>query len=325
MKTISRIIYFIFFVFVVTFTSGCKTDEPSTDGIMGTVTDIDGNIYKTIIIGSQTWMIENLRTSRYLNGDLINRDYVGDTIIITNKSNISKRDTINISYNGGTILLKSKDKNYKFKNDSLFAKGDTIVVSYNVDEIYLKNRVETISIIRHSYLLNATNDSTWTNLKLGAHCTYNKTANEDSIKKFGRLYNYYAIIDSRKISPEGWHIPSSTEWINLQNYVSANFSQSNSYSKAYAATTNWIASTQPNAIGNDFSKNNSSGFSALPAGFRNCYGLFEGEGTNSAWWSCSNGPYFGSSWYMGLFYYHNDVIWSVLKNENGLSVRCIKD
>lgn len=42
----------------------------------GTVTDIDGHIYKTIKIGDQTWMVENLRTTRYQNGDPI--DHVTD-------------------------------------------------------------------------------------------------------------------------------------------------------------------------------------------------------------------------------------------------------
>lgn len=45
--------------------------DTKSEGLMGTVTDIDGNVYKTIKIGNQIWMMENLRTTRYNNGDLI--------------------------------------------------------------------------------------------------------------------------------------------------------------------------------------------------------------------------------------------------------------
>ena len=42
----------------------------------GSMTDQEGNIYKTVTIGSQTWMAENLRTTKYR--DMTNIDYPGD-------------------------------------------------------------------------------------------------------------------------------------------------------------------------------------------------------------------------------------------------------
>jgi uncharacterized protein (TIGR02145 family) len=51
--------------FLIT-TSSCSKHDTAP-----TVTDIDGNVYHTVTIGTQVWMVENLRTTRYSNGDLI--------------------------------------------------------------------------------------------------------------------------------------------------------------------------------------------------------------------------------------------------------------
>ena len=45
------------------------TTPPETDA--QTISDVDGNVYRTVQIGNQVWMAENLRTSRYRNGDEI--------------------------------------------------------------------------------------------------------------------------------------------------------------------------------------------------------------------------------------------------------------
>jgi len=64
-----RNLYRSIVLFGLIFTSGCITINPPVLG--GTVNDIDGNVYHTVIIGTQTWMIENLKTTHYNNNTAI--------------------------------------------------------------------------------------------------------------------------------------------------------------------------------------------------------------------------------------------------------------
>jgi uncharacterized protein (TIGR02145 family) len=63
-------------VFLLVFLFGCKKEEPTNPAhtpfvYTDSVADIDGNYYHLITIGSQVWLAENLRTTRYQNGDTI--------------------------------------------------------------------------------------------------------------------------------------------------------------------------------------------------------------------------------------------------------------
>ncbi len=75
-KSILALAFLLFFI-------SCEKDEIDNQGkstanfnetlTYGTVKDVDGNIYKTIKIGNQIWMAENLRVSHFNNGDKIDK------------------------------------------------------------------------------------------------------------------------------------------------------------------------------------------------------------------------------------------------------------
>ncbi len=238
------------FVVIGTFlmlAGSCKKsdDNPSEKTSSGTVKDIDGNVYHTVTIGTQVWMVENLKTTKYRDG---------------------------------------------------------------------------------SPIPNITDYSEWSNLANGAYCNYNN--NVAIGDKYGKLYNWYAANDSRNIAPTGWHVPTDDEWTTLEKYVKANIGTSGSVAKPLAAKTDWDTQTEKGpitmvgAIGNDLTKNNDSGFTALPAGFRCEFQDFSDIGYDCYWW-CS-----GSTYYRSL-YCHSDYLHSSYEANRykwvGYSIRCIKD
>lgn len=211
-----------------------------------TAKDIDGNVYHTITIGTQVWMVENLRTTKYRNGDPIP---------------------------------------------------------------------------------NVTNDTEWSNLTTGAQCNYN---NDSAIgNKHGKLYNWYAVSDSRNIAPTGWHVPTDAEWTTLEEYVASNLGTSGSVAKALASKADWTTSNNTGAVGNDLTINNSSGFSGMPAGRRiGPAGSFVGVGDRGNWWTSTESSG-GCAWYRKLNYDDPELIRdessSDFCEDYGFSVRCLRD
>jgi uncharacterized protein (TIGR02145 family) len=72
-KTIRSICLFGFIGVFTLLSFSCNKDDHKKNNppVIHGVTDIDGNVYDTVTIGDQTWMVENLRTTHYNNGDII--------------------------------------------------------------------------------------------------------------------------------------------------------------------------------------------------------------------------------------------------------------
>ena len=198
--------------------------------------------------------------------------------------------------------------------------------------------VENLRVTKYNdgtLIPNITVDSVWNSsefTQIGAYCYQNNTNNLETIRKFGALYNWYVVepLNPRKVAIQGWHVPDTTEWNILENYLIANgynwdgTTTGNKVAKSVAATTDWNLSSQPGAIGNELSKNNKSGFSALPGGFRNSDGQFSAQNIGDYWWSANRYGNFNSLY--RLTAYNLDYInRSNCSKCCGFSLRLVRD
>jgi uncharacterized protein (TIGR02145 family) len=223
----------------------------------GTMTDQDGNVYKTITIGTQTWMAENLKTTKY---------------------------------NDGTDIPNIDGTEWESTNKPAF----------------------------------------W--------WFENKAANKDI---YGALYNWHTV-NTGKLAPLGWHIPSDKEWTLLENYLISNGfnydgtttgdrTNNNKIGKALASTTSWEPDNHEGTVGTVgyLTQCNSTGFSARPCGYtppKPPYGVVYSviPYKDGIWW-CSTESSIDSSCTRYVSY-NNVFIGKANEIKNyGLSIRCIKD
>ena len=216
--------------------ASCKKEEtPAPDT---TIRDADGNVYHEVKIGTQTWLLENLRTTKFRNGDAIP---------------------------------------------------------------------------------GVTDFTQWKNLNTAAVCTYNN--NNSLAENEGRLYNWFAVTDSRGICPPGYHIPTKDEWVTLQNYLGGGS----------------VAGGKMKSTGEDFwtgnvGATNESGFTGRGAGLRSTAPYADEDYQHrkllGMFWSSTGIDPPGdntSSWYFHLQYNVSNGLLSFITKSCGLSIRCIKD
>jgi uncharacterized protein (TIGR02145 family) len=192
------------------------------------IRDHDGNSYKLVKIGNQSWMVENLNVSHFRNGDEIPE---------------------------------------------------------------AKSPEEWITLGREGK---------------PAWCSMQNDREND--KKYGKLYNWYAVNDPGGLAPKGSHVASDDEWTQLTNFLGGGV----------------IAALQMRTIGftNKTDQTNQSGFKGLPGGYRTNNGSFYGLSSFGYWWTTTE--FSGShAWIRLLNYIECDINSLGYEKSNGLSVRCL--
>ncbi len=256
---------------------GCSDDdtEPKYDIIYGDgVTDIDGNEYTTVIIGDQEWMAENLRASRYNNGD--------------------------------DIPTGLSDTEWENTTDGAYA-------------IYPHGSIDGLN------------------------------SDAEVVEAYGKLYNWYAVDESRGLCPAGWSVPSHDDWTQLEQYICNALGNSDCETQfPYDnTTTGWRGTNEGNAlkscrqVGSPLEGCNTSehprwnshsthygfdefGFSALPGGYRGTYGSYLSIGDIGIWWCSSEGSS-SYAWHRIMHRHHGDVNRLIYNKHYGFGLRCFRD
>ena len=197
----------------------------------GHLTDIEGNTYNTVSIGTQMWMQENLKTTKY-------------------------NDGMNIPL--------------------------------------------------------VTDNETWFNTNEPAYGWYNDDENSYG-ETYGALYNWFTV-NTGKICPAGWHVPTDAEWTSLTDFLGGEAVAGGKLKEA--GTEHWSI---PNT-----DASNESGFTALPGGYRSnggqCYSI-EWQGR---WWTSSMIDYM-YVWTRHMQANIANVNRYEINKNFGFSVRCVKD
>ena len=158
-----------------------------------------------------------------------------------------------------------------------------------------------------------TDPAAWANLTTGAWCYFNNETANGTV--YGKLYNWYAVIDPRGLAPTGYHIPTDSEWTTLTTFLGGENIAGGKMKET--GTTFW---NSPNT-----EATNSSNFSGLPGGSRENNGVFTIIRNNGNWW-CATENSIDNAWCRNLGYnYSNCGSYAFNNKRNALSVRCVKD
>lgn len=202
---------------------------------------------------------------------------------------------------------------------------NTVKIGY---QVWMKENLKTTKYNDGTPIPNIKVDSTWEALKTGAYSDYDN--NPRNSTTYGRLYNWYAVSDARKLCPTGWHVPTDAEWTTLENYLIANGYNwdgtitGNKIAKSMASTSGWTTFGPNNTVGDDQASNNRSRFTAFPSGSRFDDGTYGNVGLEGNWWSSTENAK-ATAYNRDMSHHDSFISRRNYYKAYGFSVRCLHD
>ena len=218
------------------------------------------------------------------------------------------------SFTCGTSTISDKDGN-SYNTISIGTGATTQCWTASNLKVSKYNDGSPIDLDASGMANGTTGTESWSTRISGAYTIYgNESSTGTNASNYGFLYNWFAAADPRKLCPTGWHVPTDTEWTTLTDYLGG---VSVAGGKMKSTSSLWTST---------FHADNTSGFSALPGGYRNFDGGFGAISGTAVFWSAtevssgSSGAYYRDLGSANTIVSSNDYRKSV-----GASVRCLRD
>ncbi|HOO98092.1 MAG TPA: fibrobacter succinogenes major paralogous domain-containing protein [Bacteroidales bacterium] len=170
----------------------------------------------------------------------------------------------------------------------------------------------------------------WEKTTEPAYCWYDNNRSLYGKSMFGPLYNWYTV-NTGKLCPAGWHVPSKEEWETLISFAGDSIPADLGYLPVERETAGIKLKESGNehwAFNDTINSTDAYGFTALPGGFRTINGVFWDIGNQGSWWSSSeypNDPENKDAVNVEMDFDRNGVTVIHQYRQTGMSVRCIKD
>jgi uncharacterized protein (TIGR02145 family) len=223
-------------------------------------------------------------------------------------------------------------------------KSSTKIMNYVNDYVqigdqYWTNTNLNVSVFNNGDTILCVKDAkSWQNAcynRKSAWCYFNFDPSTE--KKFGKLYNLWAVIDPRGINPNGWHIPTKEDWIKLlekngnsfQNFPSANAMRTDNIEK-YKTSNGWDKYSEfinGKQIYHESNGTNSTLLSVCPSGRITFEGSFDKPNLRAEFWTSTVAPSTpnGSPCYFSVELQDNRIYIQPSLYATGLSIRCISN